>query len=82
MRPAGFGQRVLKLAMTRRPHWRLVSRQMLNKVVLAIDPELHDEFWASYDDLQVVTPQLGMRTQIKEGLGYLLFSGTGDWTGD
>jgi hypothetical protein len=82
MRPAGFGQRVLKLAMTRRPHWRLVSRQMLNKVVLAIDPELHDEFWASYDDLQVVTPQLGMRTQIKEGLGYLLFSGTGDWSGE
>jgi hypothetical protein len=56
---------------------------MLNKVVLAIDPELQSDFWAAYDDLKVpVTQQLGLTTQVREGLGYLLFSGTGYWTGE
>jgi hypothetical protein len=55
---------------------------MLNTVVLALDPDLHDEFWQSYGNVEVVPLQLGMRTQVKEGLGYLLFSGTGKWTGD
>jgi len=82
MHPEGYGPRVLRLAVSRGPHWKLVSRDVLNTVVLALDPELYDEFWASYDDVQVMGTQFGKRTQIKEGLGYLLFSGTGQWTGD
>jgi hypothetical protein len=81
MRPQGFGQRVLKLAVSRQ-HWRLVSRQMLNKVVLATDPDLADEFWQAYDDVQVASEQTGVRMQVKAGLAYLLFSGSGQWTGD
>jgi hypothetical protein len=81
MHPQGFGQRILKLAVSR-PRWQHVSHHMLNTVVLAVDPDLHDEFWAAYDDVATIPAQLGMRTQIREGLGYLLFSGTGYWTGD
>jgi hypothetical protein len=81
MRPQGLGRRVLALA-TSRPRWRLVSHHMLNTVVLAIDPELHDEFWSAYEDVQIIPAQLGIRKQVKEGLGYLLFSGVGQWTGD
>jgi hypothetical protein len=81
MRPEGFGNRVLKLAISR-PRWRLVSHYMLNTVVLAVDPELHDEFWSAFEDAEVIPAQLGIRTQVREGLGYLLFSGVGQWTGD
>lgn len=81
MRPEGFGNRVLKLAISR-PRWRLVSHYMLNTVVLAIDPELHDEFWSAFGDVEVIPAQLGIRTQVREGLGYLLFSGVGQWTGE
>jgi hypothetical protein len=81
MRPEGFGPRVLRLAISR-TRWRLVSHDVLNTVVLALDPDLNDEFWAAYDDAQVVPAQLGKRSQINEGLGYLLFSGSGQWTGD
>ena len=81
MRPGGSGRRALKLAI-RKPHWKLVSHHMLNTVVLALDPDLHDEFWQSYESVEVVPLQLGLRTQVKAGLGYLLFSGTGKWTGD
>ncbi|HSB17682.1 MAG TPA: hypothetical protein VLE22_24755 [Bryobacteraceae bacterium] len=81
MRPEGLGSRVLKLAISR-PRWRLVSHYMLKTVVLAVDPELHDEFWNAYQDVQVIPAQLGIRTQVRQGLGYLLFSGVGQWTGD
>ena len=81
IRPEGFARRVLKLAISR-PRWQLVSHHMLNTVVVALDPDLHDEFWEAYEDVQEVPLQLGIRTQVKEGLGYLLFSGTGKWTGD
>ena len=81
MRPAGYGPRVLKLAVSK-PNWPLVSHHMLNTVVLALDPDLHDEFWGSYEKVQEVPAQTGMRAQVKEGLGYLLFSGSSTWTGD
>jgi hypothetical protein len=81
MKPKAFASRVLKLAVSRR-HWNLVSRDVLNSVVIALDPELYDDFWSAYDDVQVLGTQIGKRTLVKEGLGYLLFSGTGQWTGD
>lgn len=81
MRPEGLGRRVLKLA-TSRPRWQLVSHHMLSTVVLAVESELHDEFWSAYEDVQVIPAQLGIKAQVREGLGYLLFSGVGQWTGD
>jgi hypothetical protein len=43
MRPKAYAPRVLKLSVSRR-HWKLVSRDLLNSVVIALDPQLYDDF--------------------------------------
>jgi HEAT repeats len=81
MHPSGFSERLLQLAVSKKPHWRLVSRDLLNKVVIASDPQLNEAFWAA---LSVENPpqMLPSKRLVKMGLGRLMFSGTKEWTGD
>lgn len=81
MHPQDYGQRVLKLAVSRRPHWKYVSRDLLNKVVIAIDPDLNETYW-SYFDVETVPAMNGYKTLVKQGLGRLMFTGSWWWTSD
>ena len=81
MRPAGFGERVLRLALSKKPHWRLVSRQALHNTVIAIDPDLNDEFWRQLG-VSPIPAYSGNRALVEAGLGRMVFSGTMFWTGD
>lgn len=81
MRPAGFGQRVLRLALSKKPHWNLVSRQALHNTVIAIDPDLNHEFWHQLG-VSPIPSYSGNRALVDAGLGRMLFSGTMYWTGD
>ncbi len=81
MHPQGFGQKVLKLAVSRRPHWKYVSRDLLNKVVIAVDPDLNEAFW-SYFVVETVPAMNGYKALVRQGLGRLLFTGSWWWTSD
>jgi hypothetical protein len=81
MHPTGFGPRVLKLALSHRPHWKTVSRDVLNEVVIAIDPDLNSAFWAGFDVEQVPSMR-GYRTLAELGLSELLFQGSWYWIGE
>lgn len=81
MRPAGYGDRVFKLAMSKKPHWKLVTRDILFNTVIAIDPSLNDAFWKEYG-VNPIPTYSGQRALIEKGLGYLMFPGTMYWTGD
>ena len=81
MRPRLLADRILSLAVSKRPHWREVSRDLLNKVVMAANPDLNEKFW-SYFDVEVVPEMSGEKALIEAGAGHLLFSGTEPWTGD
>lgn len=81
MRPSGFGERVLKLALSKRPHWKTVSCDMLNKVVIAIQPELNERFWDGFD-VQSKPEMLAEKRLVEKRVSYFMFTGTGNWTGD
>jgi len=81
MHPRQMGDRVLALAV-RKPHWLFVTHDMLCRVVLAINPDLHDAFWDAYPDVEVVPLQKGYRSLVQRGLGRLMFTGTYYWTGE
>jgi len=81
MHPTGFGPRVLKLALSHRPHWKAVSRDLLNNVVIAIDPDLNSEFWAGFD-VEQVPAMRGYKTLTELELGALLFRGSWYWIGE
>jgi len=81
MRPSGFGERVLKLALSRRPHWKTVSRDMLNKVLIAIQPDLNERFWDGFE-VQSKPAMLPEKRLVEKGVSRFMFSGTGNWTGD
>lgn len=81
MRPGGFGERVLKLALSRRPHWKTVSRDMLNKVLIAIQPDLNERFWDGFE-VQSKPAMLPEKRLVEKGVSRFMFSGTGNWTGD
>lgn len=81
MRPAGYGERVFKLAMRKKPHWKLVTRDMLHDAVLATDPNLNDAFWKEYGVSPIPTYS-GRKALVEMGLHRLMFPGTGVWTGD
>jgi hypothetical protein len=81
MHPDGFGERVLKLAVSRKPHWRLVSRDTLNAVVIALDPAPNKAFWSEFE-VEFVPEMQAERLIVEKGLGRLMFTGTELWTGD
>jgi hypothetical protein len=81
MHPREMGERVLALAVSK-PRWQFVNRDMLCRVVLAINPDLHEAFWDAYPDVEVVPLQMGHRSLVERGLGRLMFTGTYYWTGD
>ncbi len=81
MHPRGFGERVLALAVSRRPHWKYVSRDVLNKVVIALDPALNSRFW-SYFDVEAVPDMRGAKALVLEGLGRLNYQASHWWTSD
>ena len=81
MHPAGYGRRVVKLAWSRRPHWKTVTQDRLNDVVIAIDPDLNSVFWTGYD-AERVPAMTGKKTLVREGLGAIMFKGSWDWIGE
>lgn len=81
MHPEGFGQRVLKLAVSKKPHWDFVSRDLLNRVVITIEPDLNEAFWSEFD-LEVVPEMRGEKALVKAGLGRMMFEGSFSWTSD
>jgi hypothetical protein len=81
MHPPGFGRRVLKLAWSRRPHWKTVSQDQLNKVVIAIDPDLNSVFWTGCD-AERVPAMNGSKALVRTGLGAFMFHGSWSWIGE
>ncbi len=81
MHPRPLAERILALAVSKRPHWKDVSRDLLNKVVVAANPELNLRFW-SYFDRTVVPMMSAERSLVNAGASHLMFSGTEPWTGD
>jgi len=84
MHPSGFGDRVLKLAMRKKPHWKFVGRQTLHDAIMAIDPNLNEAFWREYD-VEVIPAHSGQKALVEMGLGRLMYGGARywmDWTGD
>ena len=81
MHPKGFGERLLKLAASKRPRWKLVGRDLLNKAIIAVDPALNERFW-SYFKVEFVPDMLPEKRLVEMGLGRLMFQGTYYWTGD
>ena len=81
MHPQGYGERVLELAVSRRPHWKYVSRDFLNKVVIALDPNLNTRFWSNFE-VEVVPDMRGAKALVTEGLGRVNFEGSRWWTSD
>jgi hypothetical protein len=81
MQPVGYGDRVLRLAVSKRPHWQTVSRDLLNKVVIAIDPDLDEAFWAAFS-VEVVPEMHGEKALVRNDIGRLMFTGTWWWSGD
>lgn len=81
MQPRSLAGRMLSLATSRRPHWKEVSRDLLNKAVIAANPDLNRQFW-SFFEVAEVPDMSGERALVEAGAGHLLFSGTEPWTGD
>ena len=81
MHPAGLGKRVMQLAWSRRPHWKTVSLDRLNKVLIAIDPDLNSLFWTGYE-AERVPAKNGEKELVRVGLGALLFAGSWYWIGE
>jgi len=81
MHPEGFGQRVLKLAVSKKPHWDFVSRDLLNRVVITIEPDLNEAFWSEFD-VEIVPEMRGEKALVKTGLGRMMFQGSFYWTSD
>jgi len=81
MHPREMGDRVLALVISK-PHWQSVPHDVLCRVILAINPDLHDAFWDAYPNVAVVPLQRGYRSLVQRGLGRLMFTGTYYWTGD
>jgi hypothetical protein len=81
MHPEGYGERVLKLAVSKKPHWDWVSRDLLNDVVLAIEPELNEAFWSEFE-VEAVPEMRGAKTLVKAGLGRMMFPSSFFWTSD
>lgn len=81
MHPPTLANRLLALAVSKRPHWRQVTRDVLNKVVMAANPDLNERFW-SYFEASPIPQMRAERSLIESGAGHLLFSGTEPWTGD
>ena len=79
--PRGYGERVLALAVSRRPHWKYVSQDVLNRVVIDLDPELNSKFW-SYFEVEVVPDMRGKKALVREGLGRFDYQGSSWWTSD
>jgi hypothetical protein len=81
MHPEGYGPSVLKLAVSKKPHWDLVSRGVLNTVVIAIDPGLNEAFWSEFE-VEAVPEMRGDKNLVKAGLGRMMFHGSFAWTSD
>lgn len=84
MHPKGFGDRLLKLAMRTKPHWKFVTRQGLHDAVMASDPSLNEAFWREYE-VQVIPAHSGQKILVEMGLSRLMYSGADYWmwwTGD
>jgi len=81
MHPDGYGKRVFDLAMTKKPHWKTVSRDRLYHTIMAIDPSLNELFWSAYG-VKEVPPGDSERALVENGLGYLMFEGTAWWEGE
>jgi HEAT repeat protein len=81
MHPAGFGRRVLKLAWSRRPHWKTVAQHRLNTVLIAIDPDLNSLFWSGYETERV--PAMNSeKALVRVGFSALMFAGSWYWIGE
>jgi hypothetical protein len=84
MHPKGFGDRLLRLAMRTKPHWKFVTRQALHDAVMASDPSLNEAFWREYE-VQVIPAHSGQKILVEMGLSRLMYSGADYWmwwTGD
>lgn len=81
MHPEALADRALALALSKRPHWASVSRQLLSDVVMACNPELNETFWRELG-VVAVPREARQRAAVQAGVGYQLFSGTLTWTGD
>jgi hypothetical protein len=81
MHPRQLADRILTLAVSKRPHWKEISRDLLNKVVIAANPDLNEKFW-SYFDVAVMPAMSSEKALTTLGASHLLFSGTEPWTGD
>lgn len=84
MHPKGFGDRLLRLAMRKKPHWELVERQTLHDAILAIDPSLNEAFWREYN-VKIIPTHSGQKILVEMGLSRLVYSGASywmEWTGD
>jgi hypothetical protein len=81
MHPKQLADRILTLAVSKRPHWKEISRDLLNIVVMAANPDLNEKFW-SYFEVSAVPAMSSERALIQSGASHLLFSGTEPWTGD
>lgn len=82
--PKGFGDRLFKLAMRAKPHWKFVTRQALHDAVMASDPGLNEAFWREYE-VQVIPTHSGQKILVEMGLSRLMYSGADYWlwwTGD
>jgi hypothetical protein len=84
MHPKGCGERLLRLAMRKKPHWKLVERQTLHDAIMASDPSLNEAFWREYN-VQVIPAHSGQKILVEMGLSRLMYSGASywmEWTGD
>jgi len=84
MHQKGFGERLLRLAMRKKSHWKLVERQTLHDAIMASDPSLNEAFWREYN-VQVIPAHSGQKILVEMGLSRLMYSGASywmEWTGD
>jgi hypothetical protein len=84
MHPKGFGYRLFRLAMRKKPHWKFVTRQALHDAIMASDPSLNEAFWREYG-VEVIPAHSGQKILVEMGLSRLMYSGASywmDWTGD
>jgi hypothetical protein len=84
MHPKGFGDRLFRLAMRKKPHWKFVTRQALHDAIMASDPSLNEAFWREYG-VEVIDAHSGQKILVEMGLSRLMYSGADYWmfwTGD
>ncbi len=84
MHPNGYGKRLLALALSRKPHWKTLAREVQFLVILSTepDPALVTRFFSSFVDVQRIPDESSQISLIRAGLGNLLFGGAWYWFGE